>query len=132
MTNYILTLSYSDRAGIVHAISGFLFEQGSNIEEAQQFSDLQTNRFFMRIRFSCERVPHDDLDTLLMAFAAEHGMQITLHAANQAMRTVLMVSKEGHCLNDLLFRVKSGLLNLDVRAIISNHREFYQIGRAHV
>jgi formyltetrahydrofolate deformylase len=131
MTNYILTLSCSDRAGIVHAISGFLFEQGSNIEEAQQFSDLQTNRFFMRIRFSCERVPHDDLDTLLMAFAAEHGMQITLHAANQAMRTVLMVSKEGHCLNDLLFRVKSGLLNLDVRAIISNHREFYQLAASY-
>ncbi len=127
MANYILTLSCADRAGIVHAVSGFLFEQGSNIEEAQQFSDLQTNRFFMRIRFSCERVPHDDLDTLLMAFASENKMQMTLHAANQPMRTVLMVSKEGHCLNDLLFRWKSGLLNLDVRAIISNHREFYQL-----
>jgi formyltetrahydrofolate deformylase len=127
MANYILTLSCADRAGIVHAVSGFLFEQGSNIEEAQQFSDLKTNRFFMRIRFSCERVPHDDLDTLLMAFASENKMQMTLHAANQPMRTVLMVSKEGHCLNDLLFRWKSGLLNLDVRAIISNHREFYQL-----
>ena len=127
MANYILTLSCADRAGIVHAVSGFLFEQGSNIEEAQQFSDLKTNRFFMRIRFSCERVPHDDLDTLLMAFASENKMQMTLHAANQPMRTVLMVSKEGHCLNDLLFRWKSGLLNLDVRAIISNHRECYQL-----
>jgi formyltetrahydrofolate deformylase len=66
-----------------------------------------------------------------MAFAAEHGMQITLHAANQAMRTVLMVSREGHCLNDLLFRVKSGLLNLDVKAIISNHREFYQLAASY-
>jgi formyltetrahydrofolate deformylase len=127
MANYILTLVCFDRAGIVHAISGFLLEQGSNIEEAQQFSDLQTNRFFMRIRFSCDRVPHDDLDTLLMAFAAENKMQLSLHAANQPMKTVLMVSKEGHCLNDLLFRVKSGLLNLDVRAIVSNHREFYQL-----
>jgi len=108
-----------------------LFEQGSNIEEAQQFSDLKTQRFFMRIRFSCDRIPHDDLDTLLMAFAAENKMQLSLHAANQPMKTVLMVSKEGHCLNDLLFRWKSGLLNLDVRAIISNHREFYQLAASY-
>jgi formyltetrahydrofolate deformylase len=130
-TNYILTLQCRDRAGIVHAISGFLLEQGSNIEEAQQFSDLQTERFFMRIRFSCDRVPHDDLDTLLMAFAAENKMQLSLHAANQSMRTVLMVSKDGHCLNDLLFRCKSGSLNLDVRAIVSNHREFYQLAASY-
>jgi formyltetrahydrofolate deformylase len=131
MANYILTLACADRAGIVHAISGFLFEQGSNIEEAQQFSDLKTNRFFMRIRFSCDRIPHDDLDTLLMAFAAENKMQLGLHAAHQPMKTVLMVSKEGHCLNDLLFRWKSGLLNLDVRAIVSNHREFYQLAASY-
>jgi formyltetrahydrofolate deformylase len=131
MANYILTLACADRAGIVHAISGFLFEQGSNIEEAQQFSDLKTLRFFMRIRFSCDRIPHDDLDTLLMAFAAEKKMQLSLHAAHQPMKTVLMVSKEGHCLNDLLFRWKSGLLNLDVRAIVSNHREFYQLAASY-
>jgi len=131
MANYILTLSCADRAGIVHAVSGFLFEQGSNIEEAQQFSDLKTQRFFMRIRLSCDRIPHDDLDTLLMAFAAENKMQLSLHAANQPMRAVLMVSKEGHCLNDLLFRWKSGLLNLDVRAIVSNHREFYQLAASY-
>jgi formyltetrahydrofolate deformylase len=131
MANYILTLACADRAGIVHAISGFLFEQGSNIEEAQQFSDLKTQRFFMRIRFSCDRIPHDDLDTLLMAFAAEKKMQLSLHAAHQPMKTVLMVSKEGHCLNDLLFRWKSGLLNLDVRAIVSNHREFYQLAASY-
>lgn len=131
MANYILTLSCADRAGIVHAVSGFLFEQGSNIEEAQQFSDLKTQRFFMRIRFSCDRIPHDDLDTLLMAFATENKMILSLHAANQPMKTVLMVSKEGHCLNDLLFRWKSGLLNLDVRAIVSNHREFYQLAASY-
>ncbi len=131
MANYILTLACADRAGIVHAVSGFLFEQGSNIEEAQQFSDLKTQRFFMRIRFSCDRIPHDDLDTLLMAFASENKMQLSLHAANQPMKTVLMVSKEGHCLNDLLFRWKSGLLNLDVRAIVSNHREFYQLAASY-
>ncbi len=131
MANYILTLACADRAGIVHSVSGFLFEQGSNIEEAQQFSDLKTQRFFMRIRFSCDRIPHDDLDTLLMAFAAENKMQLSLHAANQPMKTVLMVSKEGHCLNDLLFRWKSGLLNLDVRAIVSNHREFYQLAASY-
>ncbi len=131
MANYILTLSCSDRAGIVHAISGFLFEQGGNIEEAQQYSDLKANRFFMRIRFSCERVPYEDLETLLMAFAAENKMALNLHADSHPMRTVLMVSKEGHCLNDLLFRWKSGLLHLDVRAIVSNHREFYQLAASY-
>jgi formyltetrahydrofolate deformylase len=125
--SFILTLVCADRAGIVHKVSGFLFEQGSNIEEAQQFSDLETNRFFMRIRFSCDRVPHDDLRLLLMAFAAENDMSLSLHAAHQRMKALLMVSKEGHCLNDLLFRVKSGLLNLDIAAIVSNHREFYQL-----
>ncbi len=131
MPNYILTLSCSDRAGIVHAISGFLFEQGGNIEEAQQYSDLKANRFFMRIRFSCERVPYEDLETLLMAFAAENKMALNLHADSHPMKTVLMVSKEGHCLNDLLFRWKSGLLHMDVRAIVSNHREFYQLAASY-
>ncbi len=124
---YILTLSCPDRLGLVHAVSGFLLERGGNIEEAAQYNDPATGLFFMRVQFSCVQLTHDDLRTQLGFFAAPYSMRWGLHATVQPMRTVLMVSKEGHCLNDLLFRWKSGLLAIDIRAIISNHRDFYQL-----
>ena len=122
---YILTLSCPDRMGIVHAVSGFLLDNGGNIEEAAQYNDHDTGLFFMRVQFACEKLGHEELSSRLKAFAEPFGMRWKLHATTQPMRTVIMVSKEGHCLNDLLFRCKSGLLPVDVRAIISNHREFY-------
>ena len=128
---YILTLSCPDRPGIVHAVSGFLLERGGNIEEAAQYNDHDTGLFFMRVRFACDQLEHEDLRAHLGQFAQGYKMDWQLHAAAQPMKTVIMVSKEGHCLNDLLFRVKSGLLNLDVRAIISNHREFYQLAASY-
>jgi formyltetrahydrofolate deformylase len=85
----------------------------------------------MRVRFACDAVAQDDLRAQLLGLAETLIMQWTLHDASQPMRTVLMVSKEGHCLNDLLFRWKSGLLPLDIRAIISNHREFYQLAASY-
>lgn len=127
---YILTLSCPDRPGIVHAVSGFLYQRGGNIEEAAQFNDHGTGLFFMRVRFACEAV-HDTLRAALGEFAAPFAMQWQLQPAAQPMRTVIMVSKEGHCLNDLLFRWKSRLLNLDIRAIISNHRDFYQLAASY-
>jgi formyltetrahydrofolate deformylase len=131
MTAYILNLSCPDRQGIVHAVSGFLLERQGNIEEAAQYNDPDTGLFFMRVQFACSAVGQDELRTQLATFADSFGMKWTLHDTTQPMRTVLMVSKEGHCLNDLLFRVKSGLLPLDIRAIISNHREFYQLAASY-
>jgi formyltetrahydrofolate deformylase len=128
---YILTLSCPDRTGIVHAVSGFLLERGGNIEEAAQYNDHDTGLFFMRVRFACAQLTGEDLKAQLKFFAEPFKMDWKLHAADQPMRTVIMVSKEGHCLNDLLFRVKSGLLPLDVRAIVSNHREFYQLAASY-
>ena len=128
---YILTLSCPDRMGIVHAVSGFLLENGGNIEEAAQYSDPDTGLFFMRVRFACNKLSHDALNTQLTGFAESFSMSWKLHATVQPMRTVILVSKEGHCLNDLLFRCKSGLLPIDVRAIISNHREFYQLAASY-
>lgn len=124
---YILTLSCPDRLGLVHAVSGFLLERGCNIEEAAQYNDPATGLFFMRVQFSCGQLTRDDLHIQLGFFATPYAMRWGLHATAQPMRTVLMVSKEGHCLNDLLFRWKSGLLAIDIRAIISNHRDFYQL-----
>lgn len=128
---YILTLSCPDRLGLVHAVSGFLLERGCNIEEAAQYNDPDTGLFFMRVQFTCVQLTHTDLRTQLGFFATPFSMRCSLHATAQPMRTVLMVSKEGHCLNDLLFRWKSGLLALDIRAIISNHREFYQLAASY-
>ena len=131
MTAYILNLSCPDRQGIVHAVSGFLLERKGNIEEAAQYNDHDTGLFFMRVQFACDAVSQDALRSQLATFATGFDMKWTLHDTTQPMRTVLLVSKEGHCLNDLLFRWKSGLLPLDIRAIISNHREFYQLAASY-
>jgi formyltetrahydrofolate deformylase len=130
-TTYILTLSCPDRTGIVHAVSGFLLERGGNIEEAAQYNDHDTGLFFMRVQFACDQVDGAALNAQWGAFAQTFDMKWDLHTTTQPMRTVLMVSKEGHCLNDLLFRWKSGLLPLDIRAIVSNHREFYQLAASY-
>ncbi len=133
-STYILQLSCPDRPGIVHAVSGFLFERGGNILDAAQYADDKdedaTGLFFMRVSFACE-LPELQLRDDLARLGQGFNMNWSLHQASQPMKTVLMVSKEGHCLNDLLFRWKSGLLKLDVRAIISNHREFYQLAASY-
>jgi len=114
--SHVLTLSCRDRPGIVHAVSGFLLERGGNIEEAAQYNDHGTGLFFMRVQFTCNQLTHDDLRLQLRLFAEPFGMQWGLHPLAEPMKTVIFVSKEGHCLNDLLFRWKSGLLRLDIRA----------------
>ena len=133
--SYTLTLSCLDRPGIVHAVSGFLFERGGNILDAAQYADDKdqdaTGLFFMRVQFACDQVSEDDLNSQLRGFAAPFQMTWHLHSTTQPMRTVILVSKEGHCLNDLLFRWKSGLLPIDIRAIVSNHREFYQLAASY-
>ena len=128
---YILTLSCPDRMGIVHAVSGFLLERRGNIEEAAQYNDPATGLFFMRVQFACDPLNRAQLKTELAAFAVPFEMNWKLHSTADAMRTVIMVSRDGHCLNDILFRWKSGLLPIDVRAIISNHRDFYQLAASY-
>ncbi len=130
-TTYILTLSCPDQRGIVHAVSGFLLERGGNIEEAAQYNDADTGLFFMRVRFACPEPLAEALRGQIGALAERFGMRWQLHEAAQPVRTVIFVSREGHCLNDLLFRWKSGLLPLDIRAIVSNHRDFYQLAASY-
>ena len=130
-TTYILTLSCPDQRGIVHAVSGFLLERGGNIEEAAQYNDHDTGLFFMRVQFACADAGAEALREQIGTLAARFDMRWQLHAAAQPMRAVIFVSKEGHCLNDLLFRWKSGLLPLDIRAIVSNHRDFYHLAASY-
>lgn len=135
---HILTLSCPDRPGIVHAVSAALLAQHANIEEAAQFNDSQTGLFFMRVRFAVA-VPlpevaeqhSEQLHLALQDLAANWGMALEVRNASAQMPVVILVSQQGHCLNDLLFRWKSGLLPIDIRAIISNHRDFYQLAASH-
>ncbi len=123
---FSLTLSCPDRRGIVAAVAGKLTEAGCNIVESAQFGDEETGAFFMRVAFRAE----GDLttaDALAEAFApvAERfDMQAALNPSSYRQRVVLMVSRFGHCLNDLLFRHKIGALPMDIPAIVSNHRDF--------
>ena len=130
---YILTLSCLDQRGIVHRVSGFLAEHGCNIIDSAQFGDSESKLFFMRVHFSAEDPAMADL-ALRADFAAlcqQMGMQGQLHDAHTKPRVMLMVSKIGHCLNDLLFRYKSGLLPVEIPAIVSNHMDFYQLAASY-
>lgn len=125
---HILTLSCPDRPGIVHAVSGFLLEQGGNILEAGQFDDRDTGLFFMRVHFTA---PKADFAAAFGPVAERFGMRFRFADAARPMPTLILVSKLGHCLNDLLFRWRSGLLPIDIRAIVSNHRDFYQLAASY-
>jgi formyltetrahydrofolate deformylase len=130
---YILTLSCLDQRGIVHRVSGFLAEHGCNIIDSAQFGDQESKLFFMRVHFALEDA--DVSDALLRANFAQlsDAIQIfgQLHDAHYKPRVMLMVSKIGHCLNDLLFRYKSGLLAVEIPAIVSNHMDFYQLAASY-
>jgi len=130
---YILTLSCPDQRGIVRRVSGFLAEHSCNITDSAQFGDAQSQLFFMRVHFAAEDRAIDDtaLRADFAAVARELGMNAQLHDARKKPRMMLMVSKIGHCLNDLLFRYKSGLLPVEIPAIVSNHPDFYQLAASY-
>lgn len=130
---YILTLSCLDQRGIVHRVSGFLAEHGCNIIDSAQFGDAQSKLFFMRVHFSAEdaAISGQDLHAGIAALAATMQMTAQLNDAHKKPKMMLMVSKIGHCLNDLLFRYRSGLLQVEIPAIVSNHTEFYQLAASY-
>ncbi|MFM2053399.1 MAG: hypothetical protein RL456_1436 [Pseudomonadota bacterium] len=130
-SSHILTLSCPDKPGIVHAVSGLLFQQGANIEEAAQYNDAQTGLFFMRVQFACAREGEATLGAALQELAAAWTMTVALHRAEVRMPAVIMVSQHGHCIHDLLFRCRTGTLPIEVKAIISNHRDFYQLAASY-
>jgi formyltetrahydrofolate deformylase len=130
--DYILTLSCPDRTGIVYRVSGLLFELGCNILDSQQFGDEETGRFFLRVHFDVPAgVAASDLRARLDGMSAEYGMELKLHDARRKERLLIMVSKQGHCLNDLLFRVHSGHLHAEVAAIVSNHNDYASLAASY-
>ncbi|NUS16287.1 MAG: formyltetrahydrofolate deformylase [Streptomyces sp.] len=129
---YVLTLSCPDKQGIVHAVSSYLFMTGCNIVDSQQFGDRGTGLFFMRVHFSAE--PLVGLDKLRASFAAiaeAYHMDWRIHPSSERMRVVLMVSKFGHCLNDLLFRTSIGALPVEIAAVVSNHSDFRELAASY-
>ncbi|MEO3978719.1 formyltetrahydrofolate deformylase [Streptomyces sp. CAU 1734] len=125
---YVLTLASPDRQGIVHAVSSYLFITGCNIEDSQQFGDRDTGLFFMRVHFSAEApVTVEKLRASFAAVGDSFQMDWQIHLAEEPMRIVLMVSKFGHCLNDLLFRSSIGALPVEIAAVVSNHRDFAEL-----
>ncbi|WP_205649169.1 formyltetrahydrofolate deformylase [Alcaligenes faecalis] len=124
MNDYILTLSCPDRTGIVHNVSGWLLEQNGNIVEAQQFGDAATNRFFLRIQFSLpEKQDVNVLQTSFASIAEKFSMDANIYDAQRKARLLILVSRQGHCLNDLLFRAHSGQLPVEIAAVASNHTD---------
>ncbi|WLW56994.1 formyltetrahydrofolate deformylase [Streptomyces sp. YU58] len=132
MNEIVLTLSCADRPGIVAAVAGFLAERGFSIRESQQFGDEETGLFFMRVHAVADRSA--DLSELRSQFqrvAEPLGMNAALHDPGHRHRLLVMVSKQGHCLNDLLHRVRTDSLRAEIVAIVSNHDDLRELVEWH-
>ena len=122
--DFILTLSCNDQVGIVYYITGALLEFSGNIVTSQQFGDEDTKQFFLRIRFTVPSdISQEQIEAKLEDIKQRFKMDLNLYPVNQKSRVLILVSKQGHCLNDLLFRTHSGLLHMDIVGIVSNHRD---------
>ncbi|RMY62011.1 hypothetical protein D0863_11096 [Hortaea werneckii] len=128
--DHILTLSCPDKAGIVHSVTGVLAKQGLTVLDLQQFSDPDLKKFFMRVHFG-----HADSTSQLQApfgdLAKDLEMDYQIVPKAHKPRVMIMVSKIGHCLNDLLFRQKTGQLNIEIPLIVSNHPEFEGLAKSY-
>ena len=130
---FILKIACPDRPGIVHAVSHFLFTETANILDSAQFSDTFTNRFFMRMHFA-QTTQALNLQQLKSSFAAvgqQFQMDWELFDAASKPKVLIMVSKLGHCLNDLLFRTHSGYLPIEIAGIVSNHQDFEGLAKTY-
>lgn len=126
----VLALSCPDRPGIVHAVSGLFARSGGNVTESQQFGDPDTGLFFMRVQVETPAA-RSELDAGLADLAQRFDLTWTLDEVGRKMRTLLLVSKEAHCLADLLFRTRHGRLPIDVVGVLSNHPDLEPLARFH-
>ncbi len=140
-SDYVLTLRCRDRPGIVYAVSKFLFEQNLNIVESQQFDDHETGTFFMRVQVETVSDSEVNLEVLrdrFLAVAETFAMTWRLLALAEKQRVLILVSRAGHCLNDLLFRSANHALNIEIPMVVSNHpdlrglAESYSIPYRHI
>jgi formyltetrahydrofolate deformylase len=118
----VLTLSCPDRPGIVHAVSGFLAERDCNILDSQQYGSPRTSTFFLRVHVAAP-IDAARLREEFAVVAAGFSMDWQLHSGDEQPRVLVLVSRQGHCLNDLLYRWRSGYLPGAVAAVVSNHTD---------
>jgi formyltetrahydrofolate deformylase len=130
-SHVVLTLSGPDRIGIVAAVSAFLLAHRCNILDSAQFGDAATNRFFMRVDFAPEGpLALAELRRDFAPVAQPFGLEWALHDGTVKTRTLIMVSRFGHCLNDLLYRYRIGALPIAIPAVVSNHPDFRSLVEA--
>lgn len=128
MKKYTLTVACPSTRGIVATVAGFLAEHGCNITDSSQFDDIETGRFFMRVSFvSEEGVGLEELRAGLAEPAKPFDMDYAIHDEAEKMKVVIMVSRFGHCLNDLLYRWRIGALPIEIVAVISNHMDYQKV-----
>jgi formyltetrahydrofolate deformylase len=120
LTHWVLTLVCKDRPGIVHAISGAIVEASGNITESHQFTSEDTGRFFMRLQIESP-VTRAELEQKIASVTKEFAMEWELDVVGRKMKTLVLVSKAAHCLNDLLFRQRSGQLPILIPKVMANH-----------
>ncbi|WP_426006427.1 formyltetrahydrofolate deformylase [Paenarthrobacter sp. NyZ202] len=125
---FVVTLSCPDRPGIVHAVAGALLEAGCNIADSQQYGSPTTGNFFMRVEATTSG-PQQALEAALLPVAGSFGMTWQVNPVGRKVRTIIMCSKDAHCLNDLLFAQRAGTLPIEVPAIVSNHRDLEELAR---
>jgi formyltetrahydrofolate deformylase len=132
-TEYVLILTCPDQPGIVHAVSGFIVDNGGNIIDSAQFGDAATDLFCMRLHFSTSdsRSNTDKLRSDFSVIANRFDMSWALHKSGRKSRVLIMVSKFDHCLIDLLYRQRIGELNIEIPAVVSNHRDTYKLVASH-
>lgn len=132
MKTDILTVSCPSKRGVVAVISNYLAEQGCAIYDSSQFDDLETGMFFMRVSFASEL--GKELPEIAAGFAAigqQWDMDYQFHDSGKKMKVILMVSRYGHCLNDILYRSNIGMLPIDIVAVVSNHFDYQQLVMNH-
>lgn len=130
VAEYVLTLSCPDRPGVVAAVSSLLSRHGCNITESQQFGDRERARFFMRVQFATS-LGEDEVRAAFAALAPEFAMEFQLRDVARKPKVLIMVSRFDHCLNDLLYRVRSGSLDIEVVAVVSNHPDLRPLTQSH-
>jgi formyltetrahydrofolate deformylase len=130
---FVLTVSCPDRRGIVHAVSGVMVDLSMTILDSQQFADATSGEFHLRMHLVREADPLavSVLDAAMADVAAQFAMTYAAHDLSRRRRVLVMVSQQGHCLNDLLFRVESGSLPVEIPVIVSNHEDFRALAQWH-
>ena len=126
--SYVLTVACESTRGIIAAISTYLAEMKCNITDSSQFDDAVTGSFFMRVSFDSEGgVLKDELSEKFQPIAEQFGMEAEFHDLSVRPKVVIMVSRFGHCLNDILYRWRIGALKIDIVAVVSNHLDYQKV-----